>query len=1528
MASACSRQFEGEGFQMRAWFVARRSLLVAFAFCLLTVGLPGSLAAADAAPPDANVEQGATQEATRPPDRLGPPTRDGRELLNLRTRSSRTFVQSDGTRLKVISAGPVNFRDENGEWQPIDNRLRASAAVGYAHENTANSYDLQLPADVGVRPVRVQVGGAWVSYALDGARGTGSVAGNAKTYRAVLPATDLRLSALPERVKEDLVLRDASAPRSFSYTLETSSGLSARLNAGGGVDFVDSTGRKRFRFSAPYMDDRAGAHRDLRYGLRPIGSGYTLTLELDARWLESPARRWPVIVDPSFEFVGPRRDCHITGGASANTSFCSSQVLDVGWDGQKASRSLLYFPIEESFPAPGAIITNAELRLHLNSRTTTNPATLTAHRLTNDWYTDATWNNRDGAIPWSTPGGDFEAASAAKATGVGGALGWQSWYPVNLAQDWTEGSATNYGFLLKQEQENVNNVLSFASQSDPSSRLPELRLYYHWRTGMRPFYTYESEQLSDRHAAHVNTTTGNLVVEAPDLQIAGTGLDLSVGRYYNSLSATMSEFGGREFGSSWILGTGVDVYLKFFPGGAIGYYGESGFATRFLPNDDGSYRSPSGVGATLTRNQDGSYKLTSHADGSKQNFRADGMLASLEDANGNRIEFSYVASNWMQVTNGWKLTQIRDTQGRTTTLTYNDTIERLTRITDPSGRIYQYGYNGNGQLTSYTDPANKVTTYTYNGAGMLSRITHPKGNQTRFTYDADRRVLTVKRVTNNSTGVGPTTTYTYGLRADNPTLCDDPAWIGCTETTDPNSNRTKHYWDPHRLVRKAKDALGNNVSTTYTADFNVQTYTAASGGVGTNGYDTNNNLTSSRSATGAESRWEYNDATHRYYASRTIDPRGKPTSFAYDPNGNVNEITNAALSTAWTTYNANGTVASTSDFKGTENTNCPFNAGRNKYPTVCYGYDAQGNLTSVNNPAPLGDSSYTYDSLSRVRTETDGKGQTTTYAYDALDRITSITYHDSSAITYTYDANGNVLTMADNTGTTSYEYDALNRLTKETLPGPKVNSYFYDNASNLSAFEDSGGRVNYAYDARNLLVTLTEPSTRQIDFAYDADHMRTETRYPNGVTQFVEYDAANRLKWIYAQKNPPSDSLLTDFKYCYRLPLNADCTGGTDIGLRQRVIDKDGNATVYTYDDLGRLTLAEERTSTGTLVNSYAYSYDANSNRTSQTVNGTTTTYDHNAADQLTRAGATTFSYDANGNELSRSDGRSAAYNMKDQTTSMTPPGGSAISMSYTGPAQFRRVSAGGTTFQDNALGLGRETTGGASSTFVRDVSGFLLEQRTSSGDHYYLVDGLGSVVALTNLAGDVAVTYKYEPFGKIVSSTGSVTNPWRFLGARGVYSDVQTGLYKMGTRYYDPAIGRFTQTDPVAGGGANAYDYANQDPCNSQDVTGTVVCPAEVVIELEAFGRTLLFQINQRFKNKVFSVGVRIQLFGAGERRPFTTSNYPSRFFGLLPGANRVKFRKTFGLRRLFSRGISYHVRIILGFKDGVCSFSDRGIL
>jgi hypothetical protein len=50
--------------------------------------------------------------------------------------------------------------------------------------------------------------------------------------------------------------------------------------------------------------------------------------------------------------------------------------------------------------------------------------------------------------------------------------------------------------------------------------------------------------------------------------------------------------------------------------------------------------------------------------------------------------------------------------------------------------------------------------------------------------------------------------------------------------------------------------------------------------------------------------------------------------------------------------------------------------------------------------------------------------------------------------------------------------------------------------------------------------------------------------------------------------------------------------------------------------------------------------------------------------------------------------------------------------------------------------------------------------------------------------------------------------------------------LYKFGTRYYDPTLGRWTQQDPVAGSlrdlnSANRYTYAGDDPVNAVDPSG-----------------------------------------------------------------------------------------------------------
>jgi RHS repeat-associated protein len=98
----------------------------------------------------------------------------------------------------------------------------------------------------------------------------------------------------------------------------------------------------------------------------------------------------------------------------------------------------------------------------------------------------------------------------------------------------------------------------------------------------------------------------------------------------------------------------------------------------------------------------------------------------------------------------------------------------------------------------------------------------------------------------------------------------------------------------------------------------------------------------------------------------------------------------------------------------------------------------------------------------------------------------------------------------------------------------------------------------------------------------------------------------------------------------------------------------------------------------------------------------------------------------------------------------------------------------------------------------------------------------MGSTMALTDAAGDlVGQPYRYEPYGEGVSGP-AVANPIRFQGQ---YLDSQTGLYKMGLRYYDPTTMRWTQKDPLNlfrdPRQANRYAFAGSDPVNRADPTG-----------------------------------------------------------------------------------------------------------
>ena len=97
--------------------------------------------------------------------------------------------------------------------------------------------------------------------------------------------------------------------------------------------------------------------------------------------------------------------------------------------------------------------------------------------------------------------------------------------------------------------------------------------------------------------------------------------------------------------------------------------------------------------------------------------------------------------------------------------------------------------------------------------------------------------------------------------------------------------------------------------------------------------------------------------------------------------------------------------------------------------------------------------------------------------------------------------------------------------------------------------------------------------------------------------------------------------------------------------------------------------------------------------------------------------------------------------------------------------------------------------------------------------------------------SGVLKVAYTYDAWGKPLTTTGSMAstlgqaNPLRY---RGYVYDNETGLYYLGSRYYDPGVGRFINADDVSLLGINntfnafnLFAYCLNNPIRYLDIDG-----------------------------------------------------------------------------------------------------------
>ncbi len=920
---------------------------------------------------------------------------------------------------------------------------------------------------------------------------------------------------------------------------------------------------------------------------------------------------------------------------------------------------------------------------------------------------------------------------------------------------------------------------------------PSLALAQATLTGVYPQAAFESQSLTDRSSIGVNVINGNLLVSASDLQIAGTGLDLAVGRTYNGLSQSSGSFGSR-----WNMGTGQDVRL-YDGGSSVQLYGPSGEVLTFTyDSPSGTYNAPPGIHATLTRNEDFTpenpdcdyppqpacftytFILSDHATGERLTFSSSGAghwerLESQDDRRTNVISFAYTAG---------KLASIRDTQGRTLTAT-QDGAGRITRLTDVTQRSVAYAYDAQGRLASYTDGEGKATGYGYDSAGRLDSITTPAGRVTRFAYDAQGRTTSIIRTTDPAKTTGPTTTFTYATGApcssgESRTVIADP--LAAT-----SSGHTVTYCgDSLGRVVKTVDSAANTTTTTYTSGGDVASVKTPGGGVTNYAYDAQKRtlvcvqggvtqIQNCQSTSGGiKTTIEYanTDFFTKYFPTRVTNPQGSVETYCYNgatpscgytgPTGTLASWSNGLTTqSTWRySYDTKGNVTSETDATGAVTT---------------YSYDSLGNLRMTTPPAGVGLGAWTItpDALSRPRVVTDGNGVAQTTTFDALDRSRVIAFAGGLSYGYDYDADGIQTRLSDADGSvTTYSPDPLGRLEREDFPGAS-NVYTYDAASNLKSITDGGGMTTYAYNGLNQLLSVTEPNdTQSTTFAYNADGDRTRMTYPSGVSvNWGYHTASGRIQSV--NNMAPNGELLKGFTYDYvknardtefaqttTTTTMVDYDDGTGVIVKVPQVD----TTVTTYDAFDRPV---EAVTNGVHPSHYLFVLDGVGNRLSETINltgpsgGTTTTWAYDSAGlpcwsavgapsgSTCAQRARTYHHDANGNQTD-STLLAVQYNAARQPTSIYSRAhfSTRNTVVYRGADQSELIRDSGLVVHNNILGVSAH----GSNRYTLADDGTLISQRPSApaGRRNYLVDGFASVVGLTDNSGALKVSYDYDPHG------------------------------------------------------------------------------------------------------------------------------------------------------------------------------------